>query len=155
MKLYLFKAYHPGLVPARPGDKFERTRADGMLGGLVKVVWGLQVGWVVQHVGWHGSIRLSQVETHRVLVEDLNCLNGFYRALVPIAANSRVFDVLDIQLHRFRVNLTTVVKQHAFAQPEHPGHEILVRLPALGDTRDNIALLIIIGQAGVHSRCRG
>ena len=44
------------------------------------------------------------------------------------------------------------MEQHALAQPEHPGSEVLVGLPALGDARDYVALLIDIGEAGVHRR---
>src|SRR5262249_3300043 len=66
--------------------------------------------------------------------------------------NSRVFHAQEIELHRFRVNLAAVVEQHVLAEPEHPGGEILVGLPALGNTRHNVALVIDIGQAVVHGR---
>jgi hypothetical protein len=111
----VLEAHHTGLIEALPRDELERPGADGMLRGPGKVIWGLQVGRVVQHTGWHGDIRLIQVETHRVFVDDLGPLNSFYRPAVPIAANGGVFDMLDVELHRFRIDLTAIVKQHAFA----------------------------------------
>jgi hypothetical protein len=46
------------------------------------------------------------------------------------------------------------VKQHAFAQPEGPGGEVLVGLPALGEAGHDVAPLIDIGQAVIHrGRC--
>src|SRR5262249_9718993 len=45
---------------------------------------------------------------------------------------------------------TAVVKQHALAQPEGPGAELLVGLPALGQARGKVASLIDIGQAIIH-----
>jgi hypothetical protein len=44
------------------------------------------------------------------------------------------------------------VKQHAFAQPEDPGSEFLIGLPALGNARHNVPLLIDIGQTGLQGR---
>src|SRR5262249_62230428 len=44
------------------------------------------------------------------------------------------------------------MEQHPLAQPEDPGGEVLVGLPALSDARDDVALLIDIGEAGVHRR---
>ena len=123
-----------------------------MLGGFVKVVRGLQVGRVVQHAGRHGDMRLIQVQAYRVLVEDLGPLNSFDRAPVPIATNGGVFDVLDVQLHCFRIDLAAIVEQHALAQPKCPGGELLIGLPTHGDARDNVALLVIIGQASIHRR---
>ena len=84
-----------------------RSGVEGFLGN--------QVGGVVQDAGRQGDIRHTQVETHRVLVEDIDILNSFHRATVPVAANGGVFDAQNVQLHRFRVDLAAVVKQHAFA----------------------------------------
>src|SRR5215475_1151157 len=91
-----------------------------------------------------------RIDTYRVFVEDLDRLDVFHCPTVPVAADGGIFDALDIQLHRFRIDLAAVVKQHAFAQPEHPRGELLIGLPALGNARDNVTLLIDIGQAGVH-----
>ena len=46
----VLEAHKFRLVPARPGDDFEWPRTNGMVGGFVKVVRGLQVGRVVQYV---------------------------------------------------------------------------------------------------------
>src|SRR5262249_9105726 len=56
----------------------------------------------------------------------------------------------EVQLHRLGIDFTAVVEQHPLAQPEGPGAELLVGLPALGDAGDDVALLIDIRQAGVY-----
>jgi len=73
---------------------------------------------------------------------------------MPVGADSGVFDAQEVELHRFRIDLATVVKQHAFAQSKHPGSEVFIGLPALGNTRDDVALLVEVGEAGVHRRGR-
>src|SRR4029453_17486620 len=102
--------------------------------------------------GGYGHIRHAGVDAHGVLVEDVDTLDSFYSAPKIGVANGGVFHAQEVELHGFRVDLAAVVEQHALAQPEHPGGEFLVRLPALGNTRDNVALVIDIGQAVVHGR---
>ena len=93
-----------------------------------------------------------QIEAHGVFVQDVNRPNIFHCATRKLVADGGVFDAQDIQLHCFRIDLTTVVKQYALAQTKYPGGEFLVGLPALGNAGDNIAVLIDISQASVHRR---
>src|SRR5262249_5953398 len=93
-----------------------------------------------------------EIEEHGVCVEDIDGLEVFHCATVPLHADGGVFDTQDVELHRLGIDFPTVVEQHAPAQPEHPGGELLVGLPALGDARDDVTLLIDIGQASVHRR---
>ena len=65
-------------------------------------------------------------------------------------ADGGVLDAQHVELHRLGVDLTAVVKEHALAQPEGPGAELLVGLPALGKAGDKVAALIDISQAIIH-----
>src|SRR2546422_1258410 len=89
------------------------------------------------------TVYLSRTSTVSMFSTALRCHS------MPMAG---VFDAQDVELHRLGIDLPAVVEQHALAQPEHPGGEVLVGLPALGDARDDVALLIDIGEAGVHRR---
>jgi hypothetical protein len=90
------------------------------------------------------------MDADRIAVEDLDTLDGVHRAALPVAADGGVFDAHDVELHRFTVDFAAVVEQHALAQPEGPGGELLVGLPALGDAGDDGASLIDVSQAGIH-----
>jgi hypothetical protein len=46
------------------------------------------------------------------------------------------------------------MKQHPLAQPEGPGGELFVGLPALGEAGHDVAALVDVGQAVIH-RSRG
>src|SRR5262249_39054192 len=96
--------------------------------------------------------RHPHIEAHRVRVEDLDGVDVFHRATVPLHADSGAFDTQDIELDRFRIDLAAVMEQHPLAQPEDPAGEVLVRLPTLSDARADAALLIDMGEAGVHRR---
>jgi len=53
-----------------------------------QVVRGLQVGRIVHHTGRHSDVRHVRINAHRVLIEDIDALNGVYGATVPVGANS-------------------------------------------------------------------
>jgi hypothetical protein len=106
----VFEAYQPGLVEVRPGDELERPCANGMFGSGVEGLRGDQVGRVVHDTGRHGHVWQTRIDTHRVLVEDLDTCNGVHRTTVPFTANGGVFDALDVELHGFRIDLAAVVK---------------------------------------------
>src|SRR5438094_9063193 len=95
-----------------------------------------------------------QIEAHGVLVQDVKRRNVFHGAARKLVADSGVFDAQDVELHRFRIDLTAVVEQYAFTQSEHPGSEFFVGRPALANARDDVASLIDISQASVQRRDR-
>src|SRR5262249_35580966 len=146
----VFKAHQFRLVPACPGYKLEGPCANGMFRGGVKRFWRYQVGRVEHDVRRHGHIRHTGIEPDGVLVDDLDGLDVFHHATMPVGADSGVFDAQNVELDGFRIDLAAVVKQYPFAQSEHPGSEVFIGLPALGNARDNIALLVEVGEAGVH-----
>src|SRR5207245_10270325 len=92
-------------------------------------------------------IRDSGIDADRGLVEDLDAVDVFQPAAYKVHADGGILDAQQVELHRLGIQLTAVVKQHALAQPEGPGAELLVGLPALGQARDKMAALIDISQA--------
>src|SRR6266481_957435 len=66
------------------------------------------------------------MEPDRVLVDDLDGLDVFHHAAMPVGTDSGVFDAQEVELDGFRIDLTAVVKQHPFAQAEHPGSEVFI-----------------------------
>ena len=60
---------------------------------------------------------VSVLRRKRVLVEDLDAVDGVQRAAQKLVADGGVFDAHDVELHRLGVDLTAVVKQHPLAQP--------------------------------------
>jgi hypothetical protein len=90
------------------------------------------------------------VDADGVPVEDLDAVDVFQPAAYEVVAGGGVLDAEHVELHRLGVKLAAVVKQHALAQPEGPGGELLVGLPALGQAGDEVAPLVDIGQAVIH-----
>ena len=100
---------------------------------------------------WQRRIRHFGLDAHRVLVEHLDAVDVFQPAAYKVmSADGGVLDAQDVELHRLGVELAAVVKQHALAQPEGPGAELLVGLPAFGQARDKVAALVDIGQAVIQ-----
>ena len=56
-------------------------------------------------VGRQRGIRLTQVEAHRVFIQDVNRLDTVKRPMVELSADGRVFDAQDIQLHGLGIDL--------------------------------------------------
>ncbi len=146
----VLEAHQPGLVVARPGHELERARGDGVFGRRVKGVGRHHARRVVHDARRHGHIRQRRVDAYRIAVDDLDTVDGVHRAALPLAADFGVFDALEVQLHGLSVDFAAVVKQHPLAQPEHPGLEVFAGLPALGNTRNDVALVIQIGQTSIH-----
>src|SRR5262245_48388040 len=146
----VLKAHQPGLAPARPGDELEGTRANRTFGGRLEGVWSHQNNRVAHDANWQRRIRHGAIDAHRVLVEDLDAVDVFQPTTYKVVADSGVLDAQHVELHRLGVDLAAVVKQHALAQPEGPGAELFVGLPALGQARDEVAALVDISQAIIH-----
>ena len=87
------------------------------------------------------------MDADRVLVEDLDAVDVFQPAADKIVADGGILDAQDVELYRLGVDLTAVVKEDPLAQPEGPGAELMVGLPALGEAGDDVASLVNIGQA--------
>ena len=96
-------------------------------------------------LAWRRTVYLSRTSTLSMVSK---------RAAKKLVADGGVFDAHEVELHRLGIELAAVVKQHALAQPEGPGGELFVGLPALGKAGHDVAPLIDIGQAVIH-RGRG
>ena len=59
---------------------------------FVKIVGNLQVGRVMHDAGWDRDIRYARIEAHCVFIEDIDRLDGFHGATMPVRANSGVFN---------------------------------------------------------------
>ena len=147
----VLKAHQPGVAMTRPGDELEGTRTNGVFGGGVEGVRRHQDDRVAHDADGQRRIRHFGMDAHRVLVEHLDALDIFQPAADKVVgAGGGILDAQHVELHRFGVELAAVVEQHPFAQPEGPGGELLVGLPALGQAGDKLAALVDIGQAVKH-----
>src|SRR5215471_17528433 len=146
----VLKAHQPGLAPARPGDELEGTSANRTFGGRLEGVRSHQDNRVAHDTYWQRRIRHGGIDADRVLVEHLDAVDVFQPTAYKVHADGGVLDAQDVELHRLGVDLPAVVKQYALAQPEGPGAELLVGLPALGQAGDKAAPLIDISQAIIH-----
>ena len=128
-------------------NELERARANGVFGSRLEGVRSHQDDRVAHDARWQRRIRHFGIDADRVLVEDLDAVDVFQRAAHKVAADGGVLDAQDVELHRLGVDLAAVVEEDPLAQPEGPGAELIVGLPALGEAGDKVASLVDIGQA--------
>ncbi len=101
-------------------------------------------------IGRQCRIRQAQIDTHGILVDQIDGINAFDRTAMPSATNGGVFNAHEVLLDRIGIHFATIVKQHALAQAKRPLRQFFVGLPALGHARHDGAVVVDIRQPGVN-----